>query len=551
MNDQTQAKPPKKKDLNATLRAKQRPKEEDFHGQTEPPHKNGTTEGKEPLVQIKLGPDLHRIVDQASEALTKDPDLYQREGSLVTVVNKGSGPVISPISRATLKERLSKVASFLVKKEENVWDSVKPPQDLVDALFDRKQWPGVRLLVGLREAPFLRPDGSVCQKIGYDDKTKFILATSVGFPLIPDNPSRDQALASLASLGDLIADFPFASEEHRSAWFALVFTLFARTAIDGPCPLWAIDANTRGSGKSRLADLAAILLSGFEAPRTIQTDNEEEMRKRALANFLDAAPFTLIDNVRGLLGGATLESVLTGTLFSDRYLGKNENVKIPALTVWACSGNNLTFTDDVSRRTLPVRLESPLENPESRTDFKIPNLISFTKTSRPQLVTHVLTIWRAWYSAGSPIPKDLTCWGSFEAWSSLLLPLLDWLGLPSPMVVHEALTRNDSNKGTIYSFLAELVNVTKRRSLKDLSVREMLEAAYPTQTLSSDGYQAALAFRVTIEDLCGLPSGKQPSAKQLSAHLRRYKNRRIHDLKLNGNEDRNGITRWFTEVVSK
>jgi hypothetical protein len=510
--------------------------------------KGGAAEGKKRLAEIKLGADLFRIVEQASEALTKDEAIYQREGALVMIVDKGSGPTITSISRATLKERLSRVADFLVKKEEEAWSSVKPPQDVVDALYDRKQWPGIRFLVGLREAPFLRPDGSVCQKLGYDEKTRFILATSVRFPHIPESPSQKQALECLKQLLDIVCDFPFASDEHRVSWLALVLTLFGRCAIDGPCPVFAVDANTRGSGKTRLVDLVSILLTGKEAPRTIQTDNEEEMRKRALACYIGARPLTLIDNVRGILGGATLEGATTGSTFEERLLGTNENLILPALTVWTCTGNNLTFTDDMGRRVLPIRLESELENPESRSDFKIPSLLSWVKQHRAELVAAVLTMWRAWFVAGRPHSEDLTLWGSFEEWSALLLPIISWLDLPSPMSTHEALTKNDSSKGTIYSFLAELANALQREKLKDISVREILEKSYPTQTLSSGGYAAAQALRSVVEDLCGIPNGKQPSAKQLAAALRRYKGRRIHDLRIMCEEDRKGVARWSVAV---
>ncbi len=504
------------------------------------------------VARIKLGADLWRVVDQASLALSADPELYQREGALVMVVDKGSGPSISVISRATLKERLTRVAEFLTRKDEkeDSWIVVKPTPDLVDALYDRKNW-GLRYLSGFRDAPFLRPDGSVCQKIGYDEKTRFILTSGTRFPHIPESPDRAQALAALAQIQEIICDFPFAAPEYKSSWIALVLTLFARPAIDGPCPFFGIDANTRGSGKTRLADLASILLTGKEATRTIQTDNDEEMRKRALANLIEGNPFTLLDNIRGIMGGATLEAITTGPSFGDRFLGKSENLSLPALTVWAGTGNNLTYTDDFARRTLPIRLESPLENPESRNDFKIPNLILHAKQQRPALVAAILTIWRAWFVAGRPCSQDLNLWGSFEAWSSLVLPVFTWLDLPSPLLAHEALTQNDSNKGAVYSFFYGLTQVLERRKATDLSAREILDEAYPTQTLSGAGYSAAMAFRAVLEDLCGLPSGKQPSAKQLGANLRRYKGRRVHDLILIGKEDRNGITRWYIKPVEE
>ncbi len=508
---------------------------------------------KERVPEIKVNPELWRLCEEASRALLRDKELYQREGHLVRVTERDSGPVIDTLSRATLKVRLSKVADFQqikdpVKKE---WASCKPPQDVVDGVYDQGEWAKLPHLAGLRDAPFLRPDGSVCQKLGYDPQTRFLLRSKTKYPHIPERPTKDDAKLALEGLLYLVCDFPFASPEHKSAWAALVFTLFARAAIPGPCPLFAIDANTRGSGKSRLVDLASILLTGAEAPRSIQTDDEGEMRKRTLATLLDGAPLTLIDNVRGLLGGATLEAVLTSTTFSDRYLTRSENIKLPALTVWTCTGNNLSLTDDLSRRTLPVRLESPLENPESRTDFKIPDLLSYAKTNRAALAAKVLTVWRAWYVAGEPGKGESPLWGSFEAWSSLVLPLFDWLDLPSPMLAHEQLTADDGNKGAVYSFLAELATLAERKKAKDFSARDLLDAAYPTGTYSTEELTQAHRFRASMEDLCGLPSGKQPSAKQIGWALRRYKGRRIHDLRLSGSQDRKGVARWSVDTFAE
>jgi hypothetical protein len=63
-------------------------------------------------------------------------------------------------------------------------------------------------------------------------------------------------LAPLRMLLSIVADFPFEAPEHKSAWLALVLTLAARPAINGCEPFMLIDANTRGSGKTLLAEAA-------------------------------------------------------------------------------------------------------------------------------------------------------------------------------------------------------------------------------------------------------------------------------------------------------
>ena len=55
--------------------------------------------------------------------------------------------------------------------------------------------------------------------------------------------------------------------------------MLVRHAIVGPCPLFAIDANTRGSGKSLLADVAGTITAGIVMSRKALPNNDEEMRK--------------------------------------------------------------------------------------------------------------------------------------------------------------------------------------------------------------------------------------------------------------------------------
>ena len=81
------------------------------------------------------------------------------------------------------------------------------------------------------------------------------------------------------------------------------------------------------------------------------------------------------------------------------------------------SGNNVFMTEDFARRVLIARLESRLENPEERTDFKIDNLPAFVLEHRAHLVACALTMLRAYVVAGAP-HQGCARWGSFEEWVS-------------------------------------------------------------------------------------------------------------------------------------
>jgi hypothetical protein len=104
----------------------------------------------------------------------------------------------------------------------------------------------VRSLVGVIEAPALRPDGSILERVGYGALTGLYLHLGGPAPAVPDAPNAAEVRAALDLLLGLVADFPFARPEHRSAWLAFLLTPLARHAFAGPAPLFLVDSNTQG-----------------------------------------------------------------------------------------------------------------------------------------------------------------------------------------------------------------------------------------------------------------------------------------------------------------
>ena len=193
----------------------------------------------------------------------------------------------------------------------------------------------------------------------------------------------------------MVVDFPFAKPVHRAAWIAFLLTPLAWHAFHGASPLFLIDSNVRGSGKSLLGDAASLIVTGREIARMSYPENDEETRKRITSIVLAGDQMVPIDNIAGELGSPSLDAALTGTSWKDRILGRSEIVEMPLKTTWAATGNNVILRADTSRRVCPIRLESNLENPEERQGFIHPNLLQWVRQQRPRLLAAGLTAAKA------------------------------------------------------------------------------------------------------------------------------------------------------------
>ena len=98
---------------------------------------------------------------------------------------------------------------------------------------------------------------------------------------------------------------------------------------------------------------------------------------------------------------------------------------------WFATGNNVSVLGDTACHICHIRLESPEERPEERSDFRRPNLLAWVGENRLKLLAAALTILRAYVVAGRPDMK-LTAWGSFEGWSALVRSAVVWVGLDDP-----------------------------------------------------------------------------------------------------------------------
>ena len=161
-----------------------------------------STGTERPVIEITI--EEHAVNDQAIAALAADPDLYQRGNMLVRVLRAGplpddmvagrdpGAPTIIPVHAATLRERLTKYASWVKLKREGDGEGVlapaHPPEWSVAGRHEpRARGRGCDWLEGVSETPLFRADGTVLDDPGYDRRRP----ASSTFPRsVPEGPRR-------------------------------------------------------------------------------------------------------------------------------------------------------------------------------------------------------------------------------------------------------------------------------------------------------------------------------------------------------------------------
>jgi primase-polymerase (primpol)-like protein len=490
------------RDCQATYQPPPRRKKADSTSQSQP---KGTGEKRQPSKDyakddrpvIVATHEEHKANDQAIKALAGELSIYQRNLKLVSVVinsKSKSGliakikrpegtPVIRAIQLPRLREILSRIAQWKKWAKERsggfkLSDS-HPPAWCVASVMSREDWPDIRYLAGVVEVPTLRPDGSVIEQPGYDPATGLLYVPSGKFPSISDHPTIDDAKKAVATLFDLVKDFPFKIKDnvsHNVAWLAALLTVLARFLIDGPTPIFLIGANTSGAGKTFLADLIALITTGRHMTRTGYYHDPIEMDKQIVATCLAGDLVVLFDNVDngGKFGNAAIDRATTGRTYRGRILGKSEMTPdLDLNAVLFCSGNNIDLCGDVARRIIPCRLESNLERPEERNDFTIKDLAGYTLEHRGELVCAAVTILKAFILAGKPdqgmVPMD------FPAWCGLIRNATKWATGHDPAVGRKDLEESDPERQHCAAFVEGWHEVQTAKQSGGMTSADMLK----------------------------------------------------------------------------
>lgn len=457
------------------------------------------------------------------------PEVYVREGQLVHVTEvSGTHTAKDQTSthRAVVLDASymrGLVGKNLVTTKVNAKGApvcALPTKQLCDSVISEQHWPTVNRLRDVIGAPFVRADGTVCQENGYDKATGMWLALPAGVKPVPENPSPADVKEALKLVLDtVLRDFPWVSTADRANYIALLLTPMLREVVDCVTPLGLITAGAPSSGKTLLTDVIACTHGG---KMTTLPKQDEELEKR-ITTFLtsEMVPTITFDNV-GLghtLNSDVLAQLITQRVWSGRILGRTEGVSRVNDKLWMVTGNNIRINNDMRTRSILVRIDPGVENPEERdtSAFAVGNLEVWIRQpeNKARLVWALLVMVRAWAANGMPKSDDEM--RNYTPWAQALGGLLAFHGIHGFRQNKDELADADDEKAE-WSLFMEILHerhgdqwVTASQLLADFQ-----NAAFATPIGAPDPWQGA--FPVD-------KNRKPVSAKGLGKRLAYYKDR--------------------------
>jgi putative DNA primase/helicase len=343
------------------------------------------------------------------------------------------------------------------------WRAVDPPKLVLEQLLDLAHWnfPTVK---GIINAPTLRPDGSLLLGAGYDATTQLWYKPSgdITLPPISEQPTKEQALAALKLLKDLLSGFPFVNGGVSVALAGLM-TPVLRGAFEF-APLFLFTSPESGTGKSYLVWVIGVLATGRPPAATLLgSADKQEIEKCLAAAAFEAKPILHLNNLDFDLKSATLCQMVTEGLVEIRPFGRNDatiTCDCRGTTVYA-NGNNIRIVGDLVRRTLKAHMNAKMEAPETRA-FKFDPVESI-KSDRGKYLAAVFTIVRAYMAAGCP-RVEAKAFNGYDGWSRMVRYPLIWLGEEDPVKSTEESRKDDPQREALRLRIEALAQAFKNNS---------------------------------------------------------------------------------------
>lgn len=508
------------------------------------------SDGARPVIRHDPGklPDNLDQLEAALALLDGDAQLFTYTGRLVRVYPAPDGKqtgvrrpkgaiVVHTVESAHLTELATRAAVHLrFDARSGDYKQIDCPRRVCDAFLSRGSWPGLPQLTGFVEAPTITPDGRLIDRPGYDSETGLFLAFGEipGYEPPPSKPTRDDAVNAADTLATLVDSFPFVGFEDNAAVIAGIVTALVRRILPS-APMLAVTAPTPGTGKTMLAETAAIIATGRRASVLSLGHDDAEAEKRLAGVLLAGDLCVMLDNVERPLGGDLLCQVTTQPYVRLRPLGGSSVVNVPTHALLLATGNNLAVVGDLKRRTILSRLDAQVERPEQRT-FDT-NHLDDVFSRRGELIRAALMLPIAYLAAGTPTIDGLPPLGGFEEWDQLVRRPLVWAGLPDPLNASDSLREQDPDLAGMRALLSAWHDVFGD---KEVTAAEVLSAGMGSKDL------ARVPEYPELYDALQVACAEKPNARRLGTWLRIHRNRIVDGLQLEQTktDPKRKVARW-------
>jgi putative DNA primase/helicase len=515
------------------------------------------------LPTIRVGPRISTMTTRTQKMLiAARVPFYQRGGELVRPIIR---TVKAAHGRLTKTAQLKSISAIFMRdtmcrhahwermdKRSGEFVKTTAPMSVATTLLERDGIWGFPEIVGVIATPTMRPDGTLLLKQGYDPATRLLLIEPPKMSEIPDQPTREDALKTLALLEELISESPFDDEPSRAVALSGLITPVVRGAF-AVAPMHVSSAPVAGSGKSFLWDLVAAISTGQQRIPVIAAGSAEETEKRLVGVMLTAQPLISIDNVNGELKGDFLCQAIEQHVLDIRPLGRSEIARIETggVTFFA-TGNNITIVGDLCRRTITSRLDSKLEDPQLRQFEKKP--IQAILDDRGTYIAACLTICRAYVAAGRPglLPRL----ASFEGWSDTVRSALVWLGKADAVDTMEGIRAEDPQRAALSDLLHAWANDHGTGEGSDVTLAVIIELSLKNEKMGGQDTgefqypDLNAAVRAAASAGKGNSFGSKIDPLAFGIWCRQNKGRIVDGLRLaNRASSRGGAAKWWVEKI--
>lgn len=425
------------------------------------------------IVELRIGEE-HNAVSDICRELGRTGRTFV--GPSVELVEIDESGWLSPIKVDALRTRIAECVDLRKTNAKGQLSSSKCDVALSRQVFADDRWPEVPRIRAVSAGPTILTNGRVLQEPGLDGESGvYVMRIPDAWKVIPEDVDKHQALDSMKALKDVVSEYKFTKGDlGATGWIALVLTGVARAAIDGPTPMFVSEARAPGAGKTMLIDLASLIATGDPAPfRTRQ--NSIETHKEIVAALVSGRQWIAYDNERqgSMFTCATLASLLTSRTFEGRKLGASDICRGPNRFLVTSSGNHLTFSTEIARRTLLIELEY-----QPGRKWNTPDLRAYVRSNRSELLRHALIILKYGLTHS---PENLQPLPSFEEWSAIVRESLVRLGQPDPVSLVEAAKQRDAQAGYNEEFVRALILLIRHTKDKTgepfVSATKMAESA--------------------------------------------------------------------------
>ena len=287
-----------------------------------------------------------------------------------------------------------------------------------------------------------------------------------------------------AFLWESLKEFPFDPEgeetiKHRRSFAAQIATMigvFCHSLFpEGTArPMVIHLANQAGSGKSLLLRMA--LGPVFGPPQDHgKPESEADIEKLLDMTASARSPYLVLDDCKSLHSHA-LNRFITSPKHAWRVMYSQREAAIGKVTQLFASGNGLTVSEDLERRSLIVDLFCADDATSRKFSREITLGWLFSVDTRARFLAALWALVRVWREAGMPRIKEHRR-GSFEEWSGLVGGVVTACGMANPLQPRQSDSGGDEQTRTLIHVLAAIVGEAERDQEPVLHTGDILDRA--------------------------------------------------------------------------